>query len=192
MPTTADIINDISGQTNLLIRDISGYIDISFNTDTRVNKENKYYGFKGRVDLIQNTLKSIYATDSNKNTLQDIGRYQQQNIALKSTLKTKKEELALAEARLDSITTRYEKPSYAQTIGGILRPFRKISYLIIVPLIFLMILTSFWLLRPGSVAKIASLKLPGMTSSSNIFKFASAPSINSNFNKEIAQLAKLR
>ena len=185
---TIEINNSISDLSN----NIKRYLDISFNKDTKAQVEDKYYTFKNQYDLILNTLRSVYANANTQTTLKDIGRHQQQNIALKSTLKTKQEELALADARLESISTRYEAPSYAQTIGAIFRPFRKISYLIIVPLIFLMILTSFWLLRPDSISQIQNIKLPGINIGSNPFAGASAPSINNGFNKNIAALAKLR
>lgn len=80
--------------------------------------------------------------------LREIGELQQTVSSYKDTLKKAKEELVVAEARLASIATRKTSSSYEQVFGYIFRPFRKASYLVLIPLIFLMIITILWLLRP--------------------------------------------
>ncbi len=119
---------------------------------------------------------------SQKQKLQEIGTLQQTNKAKTDTLHTLKNELEVAEARENAIKNRNSESSYMQTFGYIFRPFRRVSYAIIVPLIFIMICMSVYLVWTAPV----SLKL---NMGSSVLPAPSAPPAN-NFNKQLKGLFK--
>ena len=126
-------------------------------------------------------LNSTDAT-SQKNKLKEIGALQQTIKNSKATLKKLKEELQVAEAREDSIKNRDTQSSYPQTFGYIFRPFRRLSYTIIVPLIFVMLITAAYVVwsAPASIRINKSMNMPR----------ASAPPMNNSFNVKMKELFK--
>jgi hypothetical protein len=106
--------------------------------------------------------------------LSDIGIFQQQIKSLKEKVKKLSDELSIAETREQSIKTRSSESSYAQTFGYLFRPFRRISYPIIVILIFILILICIWLIY--IIMKNTSNELSVATSISNT-------KLNSNIQK---------
>jgi hypothetical protein len=165
-------------EVNQKIQGTETFLNSQFGTATATSKTSMYDNLKSINVELSDTLTNYYKEPSTQMQLREIARLQQQNMSLRKTAADKKEELSLAEARLESIQTRHEKPSYAQTIGYIFRPFRRISYIIIVPLIFAMILASVWLLKPG--------QMPGFMPTVSAAKVGV-----SNFNRQIAELGKL-
>jgi hypothetical protein len=117
-----------------------------------------------------------------KNKLKEIGALQQTIKNSKTTLKKLKDELNVAESREDAIKNRDTQSSYAQTFGYIFRPFRRLSYTIIVPLIFVMLITAGYVVwtAPASIHLNKSMNIPR----------ASAPPMNNSFNKQMKELFK--
>jgi hypothetical protein len=79
-------------------------------------------------------------------TLNEIGNLQQDIIDKKAKLKAAKNELDIANTRQKMIKGRDKESSYAQTFGYIFRPFRRMSYTIIVPLILALFLTGLFMI----------------------------------------------
>ena len=126
--------------------------------------------------MLDNTESSNY-----KVKLNQIGQLQQTIKSRKADLKKLTDELEVAEAREDAIKNRNEESSYAQTFGYIFRPFRRLSYAIIVPLIFIMVVASVYLLwtSPTTMKISTTQSLPQ----------ASAPPAN-NFNAQLKKMLK--
>lgn len=120
---------------------------------------------------------------SYKSKLKEVGTLQQDIKNAKETLKKLNDELNVAEAREDAIKNRNTESSYAQTFGYIFRPFRRMSYAVIVPIIFVMICTATYLVWTAP----SHIKITGGIPS--VIGRASAPPAN-NFNKQMKQLFK--
>ena len=143
-----------------------------YNAHTKIN--NKFNELTG----LRKQLTSILAgneTVTVAQKLKEVGNLQQDIIDKKAKLKEVKSELDIANTREKAIKERNVNPSYPQTFGYIFRPFRRMSYTVIVPLIFALFLTAIFLIwntTPGV----------SITRSNNFMAMASAPPAN-NFNK---------
>lgn len=111
-------------------------------------------------------------TVSAATTLKEIGNLQQDIIDKKAKLKVAKNELDIANTRQKMIKGRDKESSYPQTFGYIFRPFRRMSYTIIVPLIFALFLTGLFMIWNTKAGNGLSIGInTGMP-------VASAPSLN--------------
>ena len=136
------------------------------------------------ITNLNNELSRIFnntKTRSYRTKLNEIGSMQLKIKSRKDDLKKLSDELEVAEAREDAIKNRNEESSYPQTFGYIFRPFRRLSYAIIVPLIFIMVVASVYLLwtSPTTMKISTAQSLPQ----------ASAPPAN-NFNAQLKKIFK--
>lgn len=156
----------------------------------KANTKDDYYRIQAEANLngLYNARKELTEllndaeASQQKTKLKEIGVLQQTIKNSKQTLKKLKDELSVAEAREDAIKNRDQQSSYMQTFGYIFRPFRRLSYTIIVPLIFVMLITAAYVVwsAPASVR---------MNRSVNMSR-ASAPPMNNSFNKQMKELFK--
>jgi hypothetical protein len=141
---------------------------------------NNLYKIKRINRLLSTDLNDKESSDY-KTKLKKIGELQETIKNRKEKVKQQMDELEVAEAREDSIKNRNEESSYAQTFGYIFRPFRRISYAIIVPLIFIIIVLSVYLIWTTPIG----MKI----TTQNTFPRASAPPAN-NFNAQMKKIFK--
>jgi hypothetical protein len=197
---TTDVMDQIDASLNIL----KTYSDVQLNTDlTNADAYLKNYisssprneTFLTSFETIRNKINGKIAemekinkilTDkvsnaelaNNTNKLSDIGIFQQQIKSLKEKVNKLSDELSIAESRESSIKTRKSESSYAQTFGYLFRPFRRISYPIIVILIFILILVCIWL-----VYEIINAKPLNISSATSMIT-------NSKLNTNIQKLFK--
>jgi hypothetical protein len=101
------------------------------------------------LNYVHKTLTDILGSNetvSAATKLKEIGDLQQDIIDKKAKLKAAKNELDIANTRQKMIKGRDKESSYAQTFGYIFRPFRRMSYTIIVPLILALFLTGLFII----------------------------------------------
>jgi hypothetical protein len=194
-----DAINAISAITSYvneeLLHEIDAadqqllsYIDSnnsSFITafETKKNNINEKLNILKQIRKKFTNILSNAEMQSQRQKLREIGELQQTNKSKLETINKLNDELKIAEAREDAIKNRNVESSYSQTFGYIFRPFRRVSYAIIVPLIFIIICMSIYLISTIS----ANIKLNKKMTS--ILPIASAPPVN-NFNKQMKELFK--
>jgi hypothetical protein len=144
---------------------------LSSVTDVSKTHINIAYNIRdGLTTLLVNTDLSENRSKSNQ-----IGVLQLGINGKKDDLKKLKDELIVAEEREKGIKNRNIETSNSQTFGYLFRPFRRISYAVIAPLIFIMICISAYLV-------LTAPKKIGLNSSSGSFNSSSSSSLN-NFNK---------
>jgi hypothetical protein len=169
--STEGFTNDVTDPIDTSLHNLKSYSDTELNTDlTNADSYLKQYisssprnqSFLTSFERIRNKINAKIAEMDNINKtltdklsnaevrnssskLSDIGIFQQNIKSLKEKAKKLSDELSISESRETSIKTRSSESSYAQTFGYLFRPFRRISYPIIVILIFILILVSIWL-----------------------------------------------
>jgi hypothetical protein len=163
------------------------------NTTANSASLTQFEAIRNEIDGNLNTLKntrirltkklSDEESMSYKSKLTEIGTLQQDTKNAKETLKQLNDELNVAESREDAIKNRNTESSYAQTFGYIFRPFRRASYAVIVPLIFIIMCASVYIVWTAPTNIKFNIGIP------SIVPKASAPPVN-NFNKQMKELFK--
>jgi hypothetical protein len=169
--STEGFTNDVTDPIDTSLHNLKSYSDTELNTDlTNADAYLKQYisssprnqSFLTSFERIRNKINAKIAEMDNINKtltdklsnaevrnssskLSDIGIFQQNIKSLKEKAKKLSDELSISESRETSIKTRSSESSYAQAFGYLFRPFRRVSYPIIVILIFILILVSIWL-----------------------------------------------
>ena len=197
---TVDLISNMDSYVNngiklpAKIEQADGFLtNYLENTATNAASLTQFEAIRNEIDGNLNTLKntrtlltkklSDQEAMSYKSKLTEIGTLQQDTKNAKETLKQLNDELNVAESREDAIKNRNTESSYAQTFGYIFRPFRRASYAVIIPLIFVMICISVYIIWTAPTNIKFNIGIP------SIVPRASAPPAN-NFNKQMKELFK--
>ena len=164
------------------IINLDNYINNNFSNSDSQQHVNKYDElqkvYEDAVQLKNDILYSFSPSEamnlsapldeSNKSLLKEFGPLKEEIKAHKKTLIAAKNELSLAESREKAIKNRDIETSNQQVFGHIFRPFRQLSYVIIVPIIFLMVVMAGWIIWSATPVKFT------------ISKSVSAPTNNLN------------
>jgi hypothetical protein len=163
------------------------------NTTANATSLTQFETMRNEIDAKLNLLKKTRKDLTNKladeeaasykSKLTEIGTLQQDTKNAKDTLKQLNDELKVAEAREDAIKNRNINSSYAKTFGYIFLPFRRASYAVIIPLIFVMICLSAYIVWTAPTNIKFNIGIP------SVVLRASAPPAN-NFNKQMKEIFK--